>query len=125
MLERLPLALLRLEGLAALFAAIVVYLDQDYSVLALVLLFLLPDVSFLGYLAGPRTGSVVYNAVHTYVPPLALGTIGVLVDEDVLIQIALIWVAHIGVDRALGFGLKYPTAFEDTHLHRLKNKPRL
>ena len=105
--------------MAVFIGAIAVYLDSDYSVLALVLLFLTPDVSFLGYLAGPRTGSLVYNSVHTYVVPLALGIAGVIADSGVPIQVALIWSAHIGFDRLLGYGLKYPTAFEDTHLGRL------
>ena len=118
-LLRLPRVLLRLEGLAVFIGAIAVYLDNDYSVLALVLLFLAPDISFLGYLGGARTGAVAYNAVHTYVAPLALGIAGVVADADVPIQVALIWSAHIGIDRALGYGLKYPTAFGDTHFGRL------
>ena len=120
-MSRLPLprVLLRLEGFAVLTAALVVYFDNDYSVLALVLLFLAPDVSFLGYLGGTRVGAVVYNAVHTYVAPLSLGIVGVLANTDVAVQVALIWSAHIGMDRLLGYGLKYPTAFEDTHLSRV------
>ncbi len=118
-LNRLPRVLLRLEGLAVLVAAIAVYFDNDYSVLALVLLFLAPDISFLGYLAGVRTGAVVYNAVHTYIAPLALAVVGVIAGADIPVQVALIWSAHIGVDRVLGYGLTYPTAFEDTHLSRV------
>jgi hypothetical protein len=118
-LDRLPHLVLRLEGLFAFGAAIVFYVDADYSILALALLFLTPDLSFLGYLAGPRKGSIVYNAVHTYVVPIALGVVGFLGDHDVAVQVALIWIAHIGMDRALGYGLKYPTEFKDTHLHRV------
>jgi hypothetical protein len=118
-LERLPSALLRLEGLIAFVGAIVLYLDGDYSLIALILLFLIPDLSFLGYLGGPRIGSVVYDAVHTYVGPLGLGVVGLVSDTGVAVQIALIWLAHISLDRALGYGLKYPTAFKDTHLHRI------
>jgi Domain of unknown function (DUF4260) len=118
-LDRMPRALVRLEGLAVLAAAVVVYVHDGYSLLAFFLLFLVPDVSFLGYLGGPRMGSIVYNAVHTYLSPLALGIAGVLADGRVPVQVALIWVAHIGFDRALGYGLKYPTAFKDTHLRRL------
>jgi hypothetical protein len=118
-LDRMPRALVRLEGLAVLAAAVVLYVHDGYSLLALFLLFLVPDVSFLGYLGGPRMGSIVYNALHTYLSPLALGIAGVLADGRVPVQVALIWVAHIGFDRALGYGLKYPTAFKDTHLQRL------
>ncbi len=119
MLARLPRALLRLEGAALFGGTLALYLHLDYSVVALVLLFLVPDVSFLGYAAGPRAGAAAYNAMHTSVWPIALGAAGVLGDATTLIQIALIWLAHIGVDRALGFGLKYPTAFKDTHLGRV------
>jgi len=118
-LVRLPPVLLRLEGLAVLGAALVLYFDLDYSVLALVLLFLTPDLSFLGYLGGPAIGAIAYNAVHTYVGPLVLGAIGVLANSDVATQVALIWSAHIGIDRLLGYGLKYPTSFKDTHLQRV------
>jgi uncharacterized protein DUF4260 len=118
-LDRLPRILLRLEGLAVLVGATALYADGDYSLLAFVLLFLAPDLSFAGYLGGPRVGAVAYNAVHTFVGPVALATVGVLDDAHVPVQVALIWLAHIGLDRALGYGLKYPTAFKDTHLHRV------
>jgi hypothetical protein len=118
-LARLPPVLLRVEGLAVLGAALVLYFDLDYSILALVLLFLVPDLSLLGYLGGPAVGALAYNTVHTYVGPLVLAAIGVLGNTDVAIQMALIWSAHIGIDRLLGFGLKYPSSFKGTHLQRV------
>jgi Domain of unknown function (DUF4260) len=114
-----PRVLLRLEGLTVFAAAIAVYLDADYSVVALVALFLVPDVSFLGYLVSPRVGSVSYNAVHSFVGAITLGTVGVLADAEVPKQLALIWLAHIGVDRALGYGLKYPREVKESHLQRV------
>jgi hypothetical protein len=114
----MPGLLLRLEGVAVFVAAIAVYLNADFSVLALVALFLVPDLSMLAYLASPRIGAAAYNVVHTEVWPLALATAGVLADEGVLVQVGLIWLAHIGIDRALGYGLKYPSEFKDTHLQR-------
>ena len=119
MLERLPRTLLRFEGLAVGAAALAVYFDRDYNWALFLLLALAPDLSFIGYLAGTRVGAAAYNALHTYVGPVALGTIGLLVDSDRSVQIALIWLAHIGIDRMLGYGLKYPTAFRDTHLQRV------
>jgi hypothetical protein len=85
------------------------------------LVFLLaPDVSLAGYLAGPRVGAVTYNLAHTYAFPVALAAGCLLAGEPGLpVQIALIWAAHIGIDRVLGLGLKYPTAFKDTHLGRI------
>ena len=57
--------------------------------------------------------------MHTYVGPVALGATGILADSERAAQVALIWLAHIGMDRLLGYGLKYPTAFKDTHLQRV------
>jgi hypothetical protein len=119
MVDRLPSTLLRLEGLALLAAALAVYFDQGYGWLLLVVLALAPDLSMLGYVAGPRVGAVTYDAVHTTLAPLALGAAGVLAGADLAVQVALIWLAHIGADRLLGYGLKYPTGFKDTHLQRV------
>ncbi|TML12125.1 MAG: DUF4260 family protein [Actinobacteria bacterium] len=115
----LPGRLLRLEGLALFAGALIVYFDQGFGWLLLVVLVLVPDLSFAGYLAGPRAGSWIYNAAHTTLGPIALGAVGVLSNTDWCIQLALIWLAHIGLDRLLGYGLKYPTAFKDTHLSRV------
>jgi hypothetical protein len=108
-----------MEGLAVFAGALVLYFDVGYGWLALVVLFLAPDLSMLGYLAGPRAGSVTYDVVHTYVGPVALGVAGAVSGYDTAAQLALIWLAHIGLDRLLGYGLKYPTGFRDTHLQRV------
>jgi hypothetical protein len=116
----MPAALLRLEGLAVLVSAVVLYLHGDYALWPLVVFFLAPDLSMVGYAAGPRVGAVAYNGVHTYVVPVALATGCLLSGEaGVPVQIALIWAAHIGGDRFLGIGLKYSTGFRDTHLGRV------
>ena len=73
----------------------------------------------VGYLAGRTIGAAAYNAAHTYLLPVAVAAIGVLTHSDIAIQLGLIWLTHIGVDRAMGYGLKYPTAFKDTHLQRV------
>lgn len=116
-----PRALLRWEG-AALFLALV----TAYRTLSLqpdgpswwmfALLLLAPDLSMLGYLAGPRMGALAYNALHTTLGPLLLGLAGLHLGMPVVTGIAVIWGAHIGLDRALGYGLKYPGAFRETHL---------
>jgi hypothetical protein len=111
--------LLRLEGLAIGVGAVVLYADGDHSWWLFALLILAPDVSFLAYAAGPRVGAAAYNLLHNLVLPIALGTAGVLADSEGAIAVSLIWLAHIGVDRLLGYGLKYPTAFKDTHLQRV------
>ena len=119
MIDRLPRLLLRAEGVAVAVAAVALYFHVDGPWWLLVVLFLTPDLSMLGYLGGPRLGALTYDAVHTYVGPIALGTIGVLAGGETAIHLALIWFAHIGVDRAVGYGLKYPSGFKDTHLQRI------
>jgi hypothetical protein len=118
-LDRLPRFLLHVEGLAVLVGAPALYFAAGYGWLILVLLLLVPDLSMLGYLGGPRLGALGYDVVHTYAGPVALGVIGVVGGYETAAQIALIWLAHIGVDRLLGYGLKYPTNFKDTHLQRV------
>lgn len=110
-------AWLRLEGLIVLLFAILLYARGDYSWVVFAALFLVPDISFAAYLAGPRVGAVVYNMAHSYVGPLVLAAACLAAGRTP--ELALIWTAHVGFDRALGFGLKYPTAFGDTHLGRI------
>lgn len=114
-----PPFLLRLEGAAVLLAAIVLYFWQGGPWWLLLLLLLAPDLSMFGYLAGNRFGAICYNVVHTYVLPLVLALYGVFAGVPLALWLALIWYAHIGADRMLGYGLKYPTAFKDTHLQRV------
>jgi hypothetical protein len=118
MVDRLPHLLLRLEGLAVGAAAIVLYFHEDFGWALFVALILAPDLSFAGYAFGHKVGAIAYDLAHTEIFPVALGVLGVVGDSDAT-KIALIWLAHIGVDRLLGYGLKYPTAFEDTHLSRV------
>ena len=82
-------------------------------------LFLAPDLSFAGYLAGPRIGAIVYNAAHSTLAPAALMTTGFALASPLSLSIAMIWLAHIGFDRALGYGLKYAAGFSLTHLGRI------
>jgi hypothetical protein len=111
-----PRLLLRVEGLCALVAAIIGYQQLDGSWGMFALLLLVPDVALFGYLAGPRVGAIAYNAFHTYLMPAALAGVASLVSMSSVLPICLIWIAHIGMDRALGLGLKFGSAFQDTHL---------
>ena len=111
--------LLRLEGLAALAAAAAAYAYVGGSWALFALLLLAPDLAMLGYRFGPAVGAAAYNAVHTDVAPAALGALGLALAAPLLQALALIWIAHIGMDRALGYGLKYATGFGDTHLGRI------
>ena len=111
--------LLRLEGLALFLGMTLLYGLWDGSWWVYAVLFLAPDLSFAAYLWGPRTGAVVYNAAHSYMAPMALMTTGFTTGSPIVLSIAMIWLAHIGFDRALGYGLKYATGFGFTHLGRI------
>jgi hypothetical protein len=115
----MPRLLLRLEGAVTFAAATALYFHGDHAWWLYVVLALAPDLSMLGYAAGARVGTAAYDTVHTYVLPVTLATAGVLTDTGGLVAVGLIWIAHIGADRALGYGLKYPTGFKDTHLQRV------
>lgn len=123
--EGWPRLLLRAEGLAALaVSALLFWRTGGMATLGvgwplLIVLFLAPDLSFAAYLAGPRIGAICYNALHSYVGPLALAAFAFFNASTPLQALALLWTAHIGFDRALGYGLKYELAFGDTHLGRI------
>lgn len=114
---------LRLEGAVLAAGAIWLYSQSGASWWLLALLALAPDLSFLGYLAGPRTGATIYNLVHSYVFPAIFLAAGVLLAVPLLQSIGLVWIVHIGIDRALGYGLKYPNAFSSTHLGNIGRGP--
>lgn len=115
MTSRLPLHILRLEGALALIASVWFYTLFGGGWLLFALLFLLPDISMVGYLSSPRTGAFTYNLFHTYSVPLLLVLIA-WPAQGYMFSLALIWIAHIGFDRLLGYGLKHTTRFQDTHL---------
>ena len=119
MVDRLPRLLLHAEGAAVAIGAVTLYFHEGFAWWLLLVLALAPDLAMLGYLAGPRTGAVAYDVVHTYVLPVVLAAAGVIADSDTALALALIWLTHIGVDRAVGYGLKYPSGFKDTHLQRV------
>ena len=111
--------LLRLEGITLFAGMTLLYGLWDGSWLVYVILFLAPDLSFAAYLAGPKVGAIVYNAAHSYLAPVALMTAGLAIASPLVLSLAMIWLAHIGIDRALGYGLKYQTGFAFTHLGRI------
>jgi hypothetical protein len=110
--------LLRLEGFAAFAASLALYAHAGFSWPVFALFFLAPDLGMLAYVAGPRPGAAGYNLVHTYLPALVLALAGFFASLPAATACSLIWIAHIGFDRALGYGLKYSTGFGDTHLGR-------
>jgi Domain of unknown function (DUF4260) len=112
--------LLRLEGLGLLALCVLLYANSGLSWTAFAIVFFAPDLSFLGYLAGPRVGAVAYNLAHDTCVPLLLVILGyIFAAHAYVLAISLIWLAHIGLDRALGYGLKYQAGFGYTHLGRI------
>jgi hypothetical protein len=115
----IPRVLLRIEGAGILGSAVgaYVWLGQPWWMFAV--LILAPDLSMLGYVAGPRFGAVLYNALHTLAGPLIALGLAASLHQPVFAGVALIWLAHVGLDRMLGYGLKYGSGFSDTHLGAL------
>jgi hypothetical protein len=111
---------LRLEGALVLGLSTLLYARTGGGWWWYAGAFFLPDLSFLAFVGGPRVGARVYNVAHSYVLPLLLAVAVLLQGTEPLgIRAALVWIAHIGFDRMLGYGLKYETAFTDTHLGRI------
>ncbi len=110
---------LRVEGFAILTLCVVLYVYYGAGWILFAILILAPDLTMLGYLAGPSVGAKAYNAGHVYAGPVILWFAGALMEVQGLTAMAFIWGAHIGMDRVLGYGLKYPTSFADTHLGKL------
>jgi hypothetical protein len=106
-----------------LAVALLLYRELGQSWWLFVLLFLAPDLSLFGYFAGKQVGAVVYNVVHTYVLPAGLFVLGFAAEGGLVMGLALIWAAHIGFDRLLGFGLKYPVVFRPTHMQQVRVAP--
>ncbi len=114
-----PAALLRAEGAVMLAASVALYWLNGSIWWLFALLLLAPDISMLGYLAGPVIGAAIYNIFHAYPLPATVGIIGVWADTPLAVAVALVWFAHIGMDRSIGYGLKYESGFKDTHLGRV------
>jgi hypothetical protein len=113
---------LRLEALGVLILALAVNEKWGVSWGHFALFFFAPDLSMLGYFAGPRFGAASYNAGHSYLGAMACLALGVLLPEPLFLDAGILWFAHIGFDRALGYGLKYSTGFGATHLGLIGKK---
>ncbi|MCJ2089397.1 DUF4260 domain-containing protein [Methylobacterium sp. E-005] len=118
-----PRIILRIEGACLLACSVAAYAWLGQSGWTFAALLFAPDLSMLGYAAGPRPGAIAYNAFHTMTPPLIGLSAAAALNQSVLIGLALIWLAHIGLDRMLGYGLKYATGFGDTHLGAVGRVP--
>ena len=111
--------LLRLDGLVVFVATLVAYQALGGNWWLFALLILAPDLSMLGAMAGKVTGTRIYNLAHSYFVPVGIGVAAWLAGATAVLPYMLIWAAHIAIDRAVGYGLKYPGSFKDTHLGRM------
>jgi Domain of unknown function (DUF4260) len=112
----------RLEGLILLAASVIIFAITVPNWILFAMLLLAPDLAMIGYLRGPRLGAIGYNLAHLKILPLLLGTVGLLSTNSLELQLALIWFAHIGMDRAMGYGLKLETGFSDTTFGRIDQR---
>ncbi len=110
---------LRIENAAIALAALIGFQLTGASWWLFAALILAPDLSFAAYLAGPRIGAIGYNVLHSWIGPALLLAGGAALGSQTFMAVALVWLAHIGVDRAAGYGLKHFSGFKDTHLGRI------
>jgi Domain of unknown function (DUF4260) len=115
-----PRRILRLEGAAIAAGALIAYSTTHQPWWLIPALFLVPDLSWIGLLAGNRVGARVYNAAHTTSPPVILVAVGWSQHAQIAIALGLIWLIHIGIDRAFAYGLKYSDNPQHTHLSAAK-----
>ena len=111
--------ILRLEGLAVFLASLYFFNQISGDWFLFVLLIIVPDISMIGYLKDKKLGSITYNLVHNYVLALAVIFYGILANSDLVTSLGLILSAHIGTDRLVNYGLKYPSNFKDTHINKV------
>lgn len=111
--------ILKSESLALLVASLWVYALIGASWWLFLTLLLVPDFFIVGYIKDSKLGALIYNIGHTYTTPLLLLGMFLLFSAPILLPLSVIWIAHISMDRMLGFGLKLDTHFKDTHLGKI------
>lgn len=111
--------ILRIESALFFLIALIVYLQLGGNFLLFFVFLLAPDISMLGYKKDTKTGALLYNFVHNYATGIIVFALGLVTANNLLGYAGLILFAHVAMDRAFGFGLKYPTKFKDTHLQRV------
>lgn len=111
--------LLHVEGFAVFALSLYMYWSNEFSWVWFLLFILAPDLSMIGYFFNEKAGAKIYNLFHTYTLSLFLGFLGWQLSNPTIFAVGIIWTAHIGMDRMVGYGLKYPTSFKDNHLNRV------
>lgn len=111
--------LLYLEYVFAFLLCLYIYWYLEFPLLAFFLFLLSPDLTMLGYLVNSKIGALCYNIGHSLVIPAIVLFISFTFNSHTLLLVSLIWLAHICLDRAFGFGLKYNDSFKITHLQKI------
>ncbi|HDE3112035.1 DUF4260 domain-containing protein [Staphylococcus saprophyticus] len=111
--------LIRLENAFVFITAVIIYFMFGFSLWIFLLFLLVPDISMLGYLIDKKIGSYVYNIGHSYIVPILITLFYLVIGENLLLEIALIWLAHISMDRTIGYGLKYTVGFDKTTIQKV------
>lgn len=111
-----PILILRIEAFFVFIGSLYLYSKFSFPWSSFFIYFLVPDLSFAGYLMSQKLGALIYNMAHSYILPLFLGILAIYTTDVELQKFSLIWISHIGLDRTLGFGLKYTRGFKYTHL---------
>lgn len=111
-----PRRWLQLEGAMLLVGALIAFSTTHRSWWLVPLVLFLPDLFAAGYLGGTRIGAHIYNVAHTTALPALLVGLGCWQHNSIVLVLGLVWLSHIGMDRMLGFGLKYSDRPQHTHL---------
>ncbi|HHQ5112497.1 TPA: DUF4260 domain-containing protein [Staphylococcus aureus] len=111
--------LIRLENAFVFIIAVIVYFMFGFSLWLFLIFLLVPDISMLGYLYNNKIGSYIYNIGHSYIIPILITLLYLAMGVDLLLGIALIWLAHIAMDRTIGYGLKYTVGFDKTTIQKV------
>ncbi|MDW8570038.1 DUF4260 domain-containing protein [Staphylococcus shinii] len=110
---------IKLENIFVFLVTMIVYLMFGFSIWMFLLFLLVPDIFMVGYMINKEIGSKVYNVGHTYIVPILFVLLYLIFNEGLLLQIALVWLAHISMDRSFGFGLKYASDFNETTIQKI------
>ena len=124
MIRVMTRVILRIEGLFIFLLSVSAFIRLDGNWLLFILLLILPDLSMLGYLKDSRTGAYIYNSVHNFVLALLVTAVGYFLNFQLLLFAGIVLSAHIGLDRAFGFGLKEIKGFTQTHLGEIQRRRR-
>ena len=112
-------SLIQFEYACAFFLTLFFYWYSDFSLLLFFLLLLVPDITMIGYAMNTKIGANIYNVGHSFLLPLVLLVVSFIIVNSIIMMISLIWLAHIFMDRALGYGLKYTDSFKQTHIQKI------